>query len=187
MLNNLSESEVLLFELISQMLDVLEACLPRFAVQAAEQVFKAHPEISTQFEKQQVKSLQQDVQQAAQAATQKIIGELANEELWLMDNVRKVRESLHHNPKVWQVLQGISPVIDALLQKYGYPPQLGPEGHFFSQTQLKQADQLPDNEQLKVLTIKYWSALIRQRQQRADQLRQEQAVYHRKLDEMWHH
>lgn len=187
MLKNLSESEVHLFELVSQILDTLETCLPQFAVQAAEQVFKAHPEISTQFEKQQVKSLQQDIRQAAEAATQKIIGELANEELWLMDNVRKVRESLHHNPKVWQVLQGISPVLDKLLQQYGYPPQLGPQGHFFAQTELRHAEQLPDNEQLKILTIKYWSALIRQRQQRSDQLRQEQAVYHRKLDEMWHH
>lgn len=187
MLKNLSDPEQHLFELVSQMLDLLESSLAPFAVQAAEQVFKAYPEISTQFEKQQVKTLQQDIRQVAQAATQKIIGELANEELWLLENVRKVRESLHYNPKVWSVLQSLSPVIDSTLQKYGYPAQQRPEGAFFSQTQLSHSDQLIEAERLKVLTIKYWSALIRQRQQRVDQLRQEQAVYHRKLDEMWHH
>jgi len=187
MIKNLSEQEQVIFDLVSQIFDELESVLPLFAAQAAEQVFKSFPEISTHFEKQQVKALQQDIRQLAEQESKKIIAQLAHEELWFMSQVRKVRESLHHNPQVWKQIQQLSPALDSLLEKYGYVPQQGPQGAYFPQTQLLHADQLPQSERLKVLTIKYWSSLIRQRQQQVDQIKQAQAVHHRKLDEMWHH
>lgn len=183
----LAEPERLLYDWISQILDELEKLLPLFAEQAAEKVYKAYPDISTLFEKRQVKALQQDVQRVAFEQTQRIVGSLANEELWLMDNVRKVREHLHYNPKVWKVIQQLSPALDQVLEKYGYPPQTGPNGPRFIQTELSSAEQLPQSEHLKILTIKYWSSLMRYRQARIDQLKQSQAAHHRKLDEMWHH
>lgn len=183
----LTEPEQVLFNWISQILDELEKVLPLFAVQAAEQAYKAYPDISTLFEKRQVKALQQDIQHTAQEQTQHIIGLLANEELWMQENVRKVREHIHYNQKVWKVIQQLTPALDLILEKYGYPPQTTLNGPRFSQTELISAEQFPASEQLKVLTIKYWSSLMRFRQVQIDQLKQAQASHHHKLDEMWHH
>jgi len=183
----LTEQEEVLFNWISQILDELEKVLPLFAAQAAEQAYKAFPDISTLFEKRQVKALQQDIQRTAKAQTQRIIGTLANEELWMQDNVRKVREHLHFNQKVWKVVQELTPALDLVLEKYGYPPNTGINGPVFIQTELKTSEVLPESEQLKVLTIKYWSGLMRFRQVQVDQHKQAQAAHHRKLDEMWHH
>lgn len=184
---SLSSQEEALFSVVSQILDELQTLLPRFAAHVVLDVYKAYPDISMLFEKRQVKALQRELDQRAEEATLKIIGKLANEELWLLDNARKVRESLHQNTQVWQVVQEICPVIDQLLESYGYPPELGPQGKYFPQTQLQRTEQLGEIERLKVLSIKYWSGLMRFKQQRVDQVKQQQAAHHRKLDEMWHH
>lgn len=182
----LNEAEAQLFDGISQMLDELEYGLPLFATAAAEQVYKQHPEISTHFDRRQVKALQRDIFDAAEAQTARIIGTLADEELWLIDNTRKVRETLHQNPKVWKVVQQLTPALDAILQKYGYPPRQLRERSGFSQTELVSSDQLPNHDRLKILAIKYWTQLMRMQQQRVDQLRQAQAEHQKRLDEMWH-
>ncbi len=183
----LNEQEISLFDGISQILDELESGLPGFAALAAEQVYKSHPEISTHFDRRQVKALQRDVRLAAEAQTAKIIGHLADEELWMLDNVRKVRETLHQNPKVWKVIQQLSTNIDAVLVTYGYPARPGRNGTGFAQTELHSSDQLPNADKLKILAIKYWSNLMRFHQQRVDQVKQAQAAHHQKLDEMWNH
>lgn len=186
-MSEILEHEAALFDGISLMLDELDTGLPLFAAQAAEQVFKAHSEISTLFDKRQVKNLQRDVQRAAVAQTERIIGQLADETLWLIEPPRKVRESLHHNPKVWKIVQQLSPALDAVLERYGYPPRPGRSSAAFAQTELLSSDQLPNAERLKILVIKYFSQLMRYQQQRVDRLKQEQAAHHRKLDEMWNH
>lgn len=176
----------MLFDWISQILDELEAGLPQFATQAAEQVYKSHPEISTHFDRRQVKALQREILEAAEAQTARIIGTLADEELWLLDNTRKVRETLHQNPKVWKVVQQLSPVLDGILEKYGYPPRPGRDKTGFPQTELSTSEQLPNHDRIKILAIKYWTLLMRLQQVRVDQLKQAQAEHQKKLDEMWH-
>ncbi|HEY9840307.1 MAG: hypothetical protein ACAI44_36370 [Candidatus Sericytochromatia bacterium] len=182
----LTEQETVLFDWVSQILDELEAGLPQFAAQAAELVYKAHPEVSTHFDRRQVKALQREVRQAAETQTAQIIGTLADEELWVLDGVKKVRETLHQNPKAWKVIQQLSPALDQVLEKYGYPPRPGRNGAGFPQTELNSSDQLPNADKLKILAIKYWTTLMRLQQQRIDQLKQAQAEHHKKLDEMWH-
>lgn len=184
---NLTEPEAQLFDIVSQLLDELESGLPAFASLAAEQVYKAHPEISTHFDRRQVKALQRDVRAEAMAQTSRIIGTLADEDLWLMDGVRKVRETIHQNAKVWKVVQQLSPSIDAVLEKYGYPPRPGRSGAGFPQSELASSEQLPNADRIKILAIKYWTQLMRLQQHRVDQLKQTQAAHHKKLDEMWNH
>ncbi|PKL76006.1 MAG: hypothetical protein CVV27_12465 [Candidatus Melainabacteria bacterium HGW-Melainabacteria-1] len=183
----LSTQESALFELVSQILEELESGLPAFASAAAEAVYKAHPEVSTHFDLRQVKALQRDVRQVAEDQTARIIGTLADEELWLLDTARKVRETLHQNLKVWKVIQQLSPTLDAVLEKYGYPPRMGRSGAGFAQTELTSSEQLPNADRIRLLAIKYWTSLMRMQQQRIDQLKQTQAAHHKKLDEMWNH
>lgn len=187
MSQTLSEPEIALFDVISQILDELELGLPAFATLVAEQVFKSYPEISTHFDKRQVKALQREVVAAAEAETAKIIGNLADEELWMLENTRKVRETLHQNPKVWKIIQQLSPAIDTVFEKYGYPPRPGRAGAGFAQSELTSSEQLPNAERIKILAIKYWTLLMRMQQHKVDQIKQAQAAHHRKLDEMWNH
>lgn len=187
MIEDISAGERTLFEWISQILDALESALPDFAAQAAELVYKAHPEVSTLFERRQVKALQQEIRQVATDKAAQLIGQLANEEMWILAPSRKVREHLHDHPKVWKTLQQLSGELDRVLENYGYPPRLGPNGKYFEQTRLLSAEQLPNRDQLKLLSMQYWMALTRFRSQQINHLRQEQAAHERKLDEMWHH
>lgn len=185
-MQGLSDHEQQLFEMISQILDELEVGLPAFAAVASEQVYKAYPEISRHFDRRQVKALQKDVQIEAKAQTAKIIGVLADEDLWKVE-ARKVRETLHQNTRVWQQVQQISAGLDTIMEKYGYPPKPSRSGVAFVQNELTSSEQLPNHDKLKILAIKYWTLLMRLNQQRVDQVKQDQAEHHRKLDEMWHH
>lgn len=186
-MKGLTEQERALFEWIGQILSALESALPAFASQAAEQVYKAHPEVSTLFEKRQVKRLQEDIQQAAQERSLRIIGELAHEELWVLSPSRKVREQLHDHPKVWRIVKSLATELDPILERYGYPAKMGPDGKYFEQTRLLRAEQLPGAEQIKLLTLQYWMHLARYRHQQINTQRQTQVGDERKLDEMWHH
>jgi len=187
MIGSLDAQERSLFEWIGQILTALETALPAFAAQAAEQVYKAHPEVSTLFEKRQVKRLQEDIQAAAQERSLRIIGELAHEELWVLSPSRKVREQLHDHPKVWRIVKSLAIELDPILERYGYPAKMGPDGKYFEQTRLLRAEQLPGAEQIKLLTLQYWMNLARYRHQQINTQRQVQVGDERKLDEMWHH
>ncbi len=183
--DSLSPIEHQLFELICEILDRLQEVLPRFAHQAAEQVFKAQVQVSTTLEKRQVKRFQQELKVRAESETTRILTALSDEALWLLPPSRHNRESLHHNKKVWALIQGFVPPINALLIDYGYVPQHGPEGPFFPETQLDTLQRLPDAEALQLQSIKYWMLLARQRQHAQQAQQQQQLHTSQQLDALW--
>ncbi len=174
-----------LFTLICDILDGLQEALPQFAARAGEQVFKTHPDVSTRLEKNQVKRMQREIEQCARTETGRIIRELSDESLWLLPASRKKRESLHHNPRVWKVIQTFTPPLNQLFMDYGYPEIHGPSGVFFTATRLETLQDLPGADALQLLTIKYWVLLARQRQQSQIQQQQQQHSTSRQLDALW--
>lgn len=183
--DSLNPIEHQLFELICEILDRLQEVLPRFAHQAAEQVFKSQVQVSTTLEKRQVKRFQQELKTRAEQETIRIMTALSDESLWLLPPSRQNRESLHHNKKVWGLIQSFVPPLNALLIDYGYSAQPGPDGLFFPETQLESLQRLPEAEALQLQSIKYWMLLARQRQQAQQAQQQQQLHTSQQLDALW--
>lgn len=184
-IDSLTPIEKQLFALICDILDTLQRVLPQYAHQVAEQVFKAQAQISTTLEKRQVKRFQQELRARSEAETARIITALSDERLWMLPPSRQNRESLHHNKKVWPLIQSLVPPINTLLMDYGYQAQHGPTGLFFAETQLETLTQLPEADALQLLSIKYWMLLARQRQESQVSQQQKSVDTSQQLDALW--
>lgn len=184
-IESLTPIEKQLFALICDILDTLQRSLPQYAHQVAEQVFKAQVNVSTTLEKRQVKRFQQELKTRAESETVRIITALSDERLWILPPSRQNRESLHHNKKVWTLVQSLVEPINALLIDYGYHAQHGPTGLFFPETQLETLTQLPEAEALQLLSIKYWMLLARQRQESQTHQQKKTIDTSQHLDALW--
>lgn len=184
-IESLTPIEKQLFALICDILDLLQRALPQYAHQVAEQVFKSQVEVSTTLEKRQVKRFQQELKMRAETETARIITALSDERLWILPPSRQNRESLHHNKKVWPLIQSLIEPLNALLIDYGYHAQHGPTGLFFPETQLETLAQLPEAEALQLLSIKYWMLLARQRQESQVHQQQKTIDTSQQLDALW--
>jgi hypothetical protein len=184
-IDSLSPIEKQLFALICDILDTLQRVLPLYAHQVAEQVFKAQFQVSTTLEKRQVKRFQQELRTRAEQETARILMTLSDERLWILPPSRHNRESLHHNKKVWTLIQSLIEPINALLIDYGYHAQHGPTGLFFPETQLETLNQLPEADTLQLLSIKYWMLLARQRQESQVSQQQKNMDTSQHLDALW--
>lgn len=184
-IDSLSPIEKQLFALICDILDRLQKVLPQYAHQVAEQVFKTQIQVSTTLEKRQVKRFQQELKIRTEEETARIITALSDERLWILPPSRQNRESLHHNKKVWAIIQGLVTSVNALLIDYGYHAQHGPAGLFFPETQLETLSQLPDADALQLLSIKYWMLLARQRQESQVHQQKKNVDTSQHLDSLW--
>ena len=184
-IDSISPIENQLFALICDILDRLQQVLPLYAHRVAEQVFKTQTQVSSALEKRQVRRFQQELKLRAEEETARIISRLSDEQLWILPPSRQNRESLHHNKKVWALIQSLVSPINDLLIDYGYRAQHGPEGLFFPETQLTTLSQLPEADALQLLSIKYWMLLARQRQASQVQQHQKHIDTSQHLDSLW--
>jgi hypothetical protein len=180
------EAEDALLELISQILDELELRLLDFADQAGEKIFVGHPEISSHFDTHQVMTLKSDLREAAEAHLRTMIGALADEELWLGDGTRKAgRDSLRQNTRVWTLIQAFADALVPVLKRYGYPHRTGTLMAPYKELELRDLDQLPKSEQLRMLVMKYWIQLTKYQQIHSDFSKVNQVANHKALNELW--
>ncbi|PIQ28152.1 hypothetical protein COW36_05060 [bacterium (Candidatus Blackallbacteria) CG17_big_fil_post_rev_8_21_14_2_50_48_46] len=181
-----ADQEEQMLELVSQILDELELRLIDFSEQAAEKIFKAYPDISGQFDRHRVKQFKREMQETSRDAIGRLIGFLADEDLWLKETPsRRPKESLRQNLKVWEAIQSFPRAMIPILKRYGYPARSSVLEFPYRELELKEVDQLPKPEALKLLTLKYWIALGKFQQTVMDSQRLQQTVAHQSLEEIW--
>ncbi len=175
-----------LLELVSQILDELEPRLIEYCEQGAEKIFKAFPEVSSQFDKTRVLQFKRDVQACAKENTARLMGQLADEDYWVEETPsRRPKESLRQNTKVWEAIQTCLLTLVPVFKRYGYPTRTGVLGTPFREMELKEPEQLPRSEHLRLLSMKYWIALGKFQQTHQESLRLQRAVAHQTLEEIW--
>lgn len=175
-----------LLDLVSQILDELELRLIEFADSAAEKIFKAYPEISTQFDRQRTQLFKREMQETSRDAVARLIGQLADEDLWLQETPsRRPKESLRQNLKVWEAIQKFPLALVPVLKRYGYPARAGILDTPYRELELKDVEQLPRPEPLKFLSIKYWLTLGKFQQTLQESQRLQQAMAHQTLEQIW--
>jgi hypothetical protein len=178
--------ELQLFDLVSRILDELEGCLLEFAAQAAEKIFKSYPDISAQFDRQRVTSFRREMQAVAREAVDRLIGFLADEALWIQETPsRRPKESLRQNLKVWEAIQNTPLALVPVLKRYGYPARSSVLLVPYRELELKEVEDLPHSESLKLLSIQYWLTLGKFQQTLLDSQRLQQSLAHQSLDDIW--
>lgn len=175
-----------ILDLVSQILDELELRLIEFADNAVEKIFKTYPEISTQFDRHQAQRFKREMQETSREAIARLIGQLADEDLWLQETPnRRPKESLRQNFKVWEAIQKFPWALVPALKRYGYPARTGILEIPYRELDLKDIEQLPRPEPLKLLSIKYWLALGKFQQTLQESQRLQQAMAHQTLEQIW--
>ena len=178
--------ELQIFDLVSRILDELEGRLLEFAAQVAEKIFKAHPEISAQFDRQRVVTFRREMQQAAREAVDRLMGFLADEALWIQETpTRRPKESLRQNLKVWEAIQNTPLALAPVLKRYGYPARSSVLLVPYRELELKEVEDLPNPEPLRLLSIQYWLTLGKFQQTLIDSQRLQQSLAHQSLDDIW--
>jgi hypothetical protein len=133
-----------------------------------------------------VTQFKRDLQACAKETAARLIGQLADEDYWLQEIAsRRPKESLRQNLKVWEAIQGFPRALVPIFKSYGYPARTGILNTPYHELELKDADQLPRSEHLRLLSMKYWIALGKFQQTHLESQRLQQAVAHQSLEQIW--
>lgn len=174
-----------ILNIASQILDELEIRLREFAEAVGEKLFKTHPQVSRQLTPETLAQFKRELRQATEAQIAVLIGTLADEDYWLLLSGIRGRENLRDNAKVWEEVQQFSHALTPVFKKFGYPARTGTLMAPYPEAELKDTQQLPRPEQIKLLCVKYWFYITKYAQLSVEIKKQTKQVNEQNLEELW--